>query len=417
MPPLVFISHSAKTTKALELLAKLEEGLKDRNWDVFVDRSRIAGGANWRNQIHTALAVCDAAVILFSEAAYRDSEWVLKEATIFSWRRELDLLQAREQAPDDPPFAVVPVLFPEVTQLMLSQKPYDAIRLGELKPVHSNDANIVETVHRALGPQRERSPLQRIEDGIAGFFRNIDAAVLRAAAEKLGKRLTWNPALSLHKQLARDLFHADWDDVNAALSELAIHMSASDIRTVISLLAPFSVNPLAVVPIPRLVSVQEAGKRPVIALNSKLQQTGEHYIQRARCHTDHWTVVPLANAGGGDMIGSLKRELLRYFEDPSDPDYGEAEMMADLERKHREGTPVFVLLKGPVETDVVDALRAVFPYCVFVLLAGSQWDQKALKDAGIELLVPALDPAEEEQIRQQIRDAREIAKKREKMSR
>jgi hypothetical protein len=406
MQPLVFISHSAKKPAAAALLAELEQGLKDRDWDVFVDRQRITAGMRWRDQLHTALAVADAAVILFSKEAYEDSEWVLKEATIFGWRRALD-----------PSFRVVPVIFPEVTPPMLSQGRFETIQLGEIQPVKASDANVVAQVHQALGPQKITNPLQRVQDAIAFRFRQIDAATLKLAAEKLGTRLAWSPSLSLHDQFARDLFHADLTLVNAALSDLAVYMSPDDLRIVINLLAPFTANPLAVAPIPRVALAKEAGQRPAVALNSKLEQTGRHYVQRARCHTDQWTVITLTNAGGHDFVGSLSDELLNAFDDGSDPDFSADDIPAELERRQKNGDPVFVLLHGPVETDVLDELRTTFPHCVFVVLAGAQWDESALKNAGVEILLPKVDPVKEEEVRQQIRDARQIAKRRESLGR
>src|SRR5438046_1225339 len=124
--PLVFISHSAHEESAEALLTTLDEGLQRLGWAVFVDRMRLAPGAQWREQLHSALAVCDAAVILFSRAAYEDSVWVLKESTIFEWRASLD---------HDGSFPIVPVLFDEVDRKELAGGRFAALTLGERVPV------------------------------------------------------------------------------------------------------------------------------------------------------------------------------------------------------------------------------------------------------------------------------------------
>lgn len=96
----LFISHSSRDEGAKSFLKEVCQGLADSNkgFNVLVDQEGIPFGADWERYLNEWLAECDAAVILFSADSIQ-SWWVLKEATIVTWRRELN-----EQ------FTVVPVL-------------------------------------------------------------------------------------------------------------------------------------------------------------------------------------------------------------------------------------------------------------------------------------------------------------------
>jgi TIR domain len=294
LEPLVFLSHSARDDQdALDVLDALVKGLPKRGWDVYVDEERLKPGTLWRHQLHTALGACDAAVILFSRKAY-DSEWVLKESTIFRWRFSLD-----------PNFMIVPVLFPKVKRPELSAGDYRPLLLGELGVVELPQADVVAAVDAALGPKRSHSgPIERLQQSIAEKFANVSTKTLNEAAAKLGKRLDWKRQRKPHEELAFHLFHADIAEVRAALRIAAPEMeSGADIRFVVNTLEPFTIDPFAVAPIPEIVRHDAAaGARPAIAINSQHEDTGTRYIQRARCAPDPWSVITLVNAGGAQDL-------------------------------------------------------------------------------------------------------------------
>jgi hypothetical protein len=408
--PFLFISHSAKEKPAERLLKKLEKGLKQLGWDVFVDRTRLEPGALWREQLHSALAVCDAAVILFSRAAYNDSVWVLKEATIFEWRAALDPASL---------FPIVPVLFDEVTREDLGKERFKALTLGERLPVLASAKDVVQQVHKALGtPKVGCSPLERIQHAIAVRLKNVDVSDLKRASIHLGDTLRWSAGLDIRERFARDLFHADFPGVRRALMEIATFLDPGPIREIINLLVPFTVDAVAVAPIPNVALKRPRRARAVLAINSRLQETGDRYIQRARCHTDPWTVYSLANAGAHDQGGSLTTELLRAIRDQA-PDIAllnDREIMDLIDAELEDGNPIFVLIHGYVDKAAVDALRAQFPSCTFLVLAGDECDEERLKAASVDLLMPRIDSQREKVIAQQIVMARQIAARREKQS-
>jgi len=103
----LFISHSSRLdesegindpekNKNLELLLDVIKDIKQEYGDaieVLVDKDQhgFPVGHDWEKRLNEWLAECHAAVILFSKRALDNSNWVKKEATILSWRRELDI--------------------------------------------------------------------------------------------------------------------------------------------------------------------------------------------------------------------------------------------------------------------------------------------------------------------------------------
>jgi len=102
----LFISHSSRLDESehsddpekninLELLLEVIKDIKQEYGeciDVLVDKDEhgLLVGHDWEKRLNEWLGECHAAIILFSKRARENSNWVKKEATILSWRRELD---------------------------------------------------------------------------------------------------------------------------------------------------------------------------------------------------------------------------------------------------------------------------------------------------------------------------------------
>jgi hypothetical protein len=87
-------NHSAKNSN-LELLFDVIKGVEaeyDEVIQILVDKDDLGlpVGHDWEKRLNEWLAECHAAIILFSRPAIENSNWVKKEASILSWRRELD---------------------------------------------------------------------------------------------------------------------------------------------------------------------------------------------------------------------------------------------------------------------------------------------------------------------------------------
>ena len=81
--PLLFISHSSDDTAVAPAVANaLADG-----FTIFLDAADIKLGDAWQDQIEEAIADCDAAVVLLSQAVAARPFWVSNEAYALSLRK------------------------------------------------------------------------------------------------------------------------------------------------------------------------------------------------------------------------------------------------------------------------------------------------------------------------------------------
>ncbi len=123
----LFISHSSRlddvngaqdTEENWKLLKQVCDEIKSRNLeleiDILVDQS-IGSGKDWEKQLNLWLAECHAAIILYSKRALEQSDWVKKEATILTWRWQVDNS-----------FPLLPVFFDKETRIEDAKKEFSA---------------------------------------------------------------------------------------------------------------------------------------------------------------------------------------------------------------------------------------------------------------------------------------------------
>ena len=133
--------------------------------DVLVDRDGLVPGEDWNHQLNLWLSECHVALILFSKRAVDTSAWVQKEATILSWRAELN---------DD--FTLIPVTIKNETSVDDLAKDY----LGTLKidtnqcirDIQSADDIVAGFALKFGEPDKLRvsypqTPLEKLQGGIS----------------------------------------------------------------------------------------------------------------------------------------------------------------------------------------------------------------------------------------------------------
>src|SRR5688572_20358227 len=101
-----------------QLYAKLN---KTKGLEVFLDvRGGLKASDVWRNGLHAALRTCSAGVVLLTPESL-ESGWVLKEATILSWRVFLG-----------EPVVLVPIVL-DVTPEDLEKRGFGALNLDAIQ--------------------------------------------------------------------------------------------------------------------------------------------------------------------------------------------------------------------------------------------------------------------------------------------
>ena len=198
MPPLkLFVSHSSR-------LDDMEHfyGQDDRNWQllqatcraisdkygervkVLVDIDGLKPSDDWNHHLNLWLAECHVAIILFSKRAIEKSGWVAKEATILSWRAELD-----------PSFKLIPVMLDgETTPEDLTEVCSGVLQIDRYQCIRNAQTaqDILYGIVQALGEPDDLmasyplTPLEILQGGIAAILGDtITEASLCLAVEAI----------------------------------------------------------------------------------------------------------------------------------------------------------------------------------------------------------------------------------------
>lgn len=410
--PVIFISHSAKDAVARETLAKLYTALH-QEYEVLLDRKRLLPTDPWRQELHTWMGLCQGAVLLLSEDALHRSDWVRKEATVLSYRREMD-----DQ------FILVPVLIPPVDADSLKrERSFAPLELDAIQAVCGTPEEIVEQVLESLKPLKneldQRAPLRKIEKSVGKILSDLaheERAPLIAAAAKLGKRLPWSTRERYGEQLARELLSVELDKAVKVLEYLAnsIPGSGKKLAEVLTLLSPFWVNPDAALELVRMHK-RSLRQRAVRVNGAACPFTGKSYIRRARIDKDllfasisHpprvWEELkPEAKLDA--LIQEIHRQLELGFEEGEEPS-GE-----DIERQVRNignDEPMFVIVPKGFDENLLGMLRERLESFTFFMLGGdeSAFAAPELKDWEVLFLKPELAPGYDEKFQDLIESKR-----------
>ncbi len=189
----LFISHSSRLDDIdhdhpvddhnWQLLCDTCKAIRDHYGDrveVLVDQDGLIQGKDWEQRLNEWLAECNKAIILFSKRAIEKSNWVAKEATILSWRREIDA-----------DFELIPVLLDgETTPEDLQKDFFGILRIGDSQFVRNACCaeEILGGVREALGEPAAlcgsypQTPFERIQGGIEHILaKDTTLASLEAA--------------------------------------------------------------------------------------------------------------------------------------------------------------------------------------------------------------------------------------------
>ena len=414
--PTVFISHSCKDSEPapppgapaqdvaraerLGFARRLRDALhtaleKDKRYEVFLDvRGGLTAGDIWQDGLHSALRRCAAGVVLLTPESL-ESGWVLKEATILSWR-----VFQRE------PILLVPVVL-GVTDDDLAKRGFGALALDQIQWVRvagTDDAAVASTVTRIVAALERIPPSSLVADKvlpptekwIKEFAEDLQAATgVTSGALNADYLVNMCRALDIHPEQRRILD----DDPHVGLASHALLANQDQIVDFLNEAGnpkmPLreslkkAVAALWVDPVP---ASRIATGGSVIALDAEESSSAREYILRAFCNQidAHHIVEPsdVTNGTDADVITAIEDAVGDYFE-IDDP----AALAKAVERRG----PIFVVLgPGSVRATVLDTLTARYPQLTFVTVAGPSprerlgtwWDPA-------RLLYPPLQPKRE----------------------
>jgi hypothetical protein len=415
--PPIFISHSAKSPPPLKVLRAIYRALS-RDFEVLLDRRRLRPGDDWRRQLHAWMGLCHGAVLLLSENALDDSDWVKREATILGYRNE-----------DEPGFMLVPVLLPPVTAQKLDDGDYGPLELGRVQSVTGGTpAELARKVREALEPLRgatgQKTPLQWAEEVVARIlYTELEEGEknprprFEAAAAQMQRSVRWSPRLSYSQQLARHLLGASLIHSARALVSLTPYFKNKEKAESLldTYLRPFWVDPEALTELPR-VQRRPPGQRAVCVNGVEYPFTSESYVLRASGVVRRWVFVPITPPDGYEellvespaaLLKKLEGDILREGAHQAGFLANEQVTIAKVEAAlDRKGKPYFILVPTGFDDGLVSSLRDKFKSFTFFFLRDDVTDAQALGAQHVVLLEPTLPTGLESQIRDLLRDAR-----------
>jgi TIR domain-containing protein len=406
----IFVSHSSKDlllTKAICVeLSRVDPGVMQvestRGINGLVDYENLQDGQPWPKQLHEWLARCHAGLIVLTQAALA-SDWVLKEATILTWRQSLD----------DGFKVFIAYDTNDVTDQTLKANRYGPLSIRSIQRIDSLDAaTIAARVRQGLGPAKVRTPFERLVGKLSDLMNGkIGRNTLETLAERLRVDPLWDPAGKNDEQvieeIARRLLNEDlggFNGLDEIIEELATTVGVEPLKAILDFLAPYWVDAEVAGRLRALSGRQPPG---AAALNTSTPAHASFmYVRRAHDMGLGYMLPELAGGDAGQTAAEISKQICNWFRSRkyANPRNDDASIKKEIAAWKK---PVYALLPERVDFDVLDELRREFTNVIFVMPTGSRLEPDG-RFVDVDWLEPALDPAAEERERRSYNAAVEV---------
>jgi hypothetical protein len=392
----IFVSHSSKDI-ALTRAVCQELGSPDPAGrtcetavavDILADYARLQDGAPWPKQLHEWLAKSHAGLILLTKDALA-SDWVLKEATILTWRQTLE-----------DRFKVFVVADPTVvTADALKTHRYAPLSMPSIQWIDSLDAGtIAARVRQAIGAAPTPTLFERMVGELTDLLsETVKPNTLRTLAERLRvDPPAWDPQRregdQYLEEIARRLLSESlggFNGVNDVIAELVKTVQVEPLIDILDFIAPYWVDAEVA---GRLRALR--GRRPpgAAALNTTLPtHSGLMYIRRAHHMGYDYLLPDVAGGDAGRTAAEISEQICNWVRGRS---YAPATADENAVRDALKAwpTPIYVVLPERVDPDVLVDLRTWFESVIFVMPTGPSLDPDE-RFADVDWLQPVLDSA------------------------
>lgn len=394
----IFVSHSSKTPENIQLLHELCAKLRERDTGcqvVFDQGGIIVGGADWYNAISQWMAECHAAIILFSQAALYDSNWVKKEANNLAWRKELQ-----------GDFILIPVMLDDLEPKDLEQGLTGILNITVRQCIRGTDnvEVLAQTILSAIATQSSLGTCQPIDPAEPTFepheglvARILDRAAsaddLIEVAQQLKVRLPVWPldtgkraALGLARYLLQEP-DTCVGRLREVLDKFAVYVGKLDKRFADELFHHLKA---------RWVSAEAARTLPATAVAQHCTAlNGQHLAcYTAQCYMERAWPLTVGRKLVNVEVGSRTFEAIRRDIENAFDKENKLTPKARTNRVNNYKMHVVILLpslclEGNVSHRLLDELRQTFPKAVFLIDTGPT--QPPWLPDDVTLMQPTLD--------------------------
>ena len=406
----IFISHGTNKDDAADLsfLRELADELGKSTGPatpahtVLLDLTRLKAGDDWPGILHDFLAECQAAVLVLSKRALT-RPWVLKEATILSYRK------AREKSA----FPFFCVVMPDTSMAAVQALPaFNALGLDGQQAFAPGTppAQVAAWVKTLLAQIQvpDVTPLDRLQNELAnriGLTQNTQA-LEQICEDWLGEPVEWFASSERGTQRARVMARAIARGDLRKLKTLArmtmalrgTALNNENCKRVLDLSASLWVDAEVAGQLGAFMAAafplddDPASTAPLaVALNS---EAAEHGLKMAvwRCQLPdtaesvYWVAGGLADNSEDALIDAFRREYRNAIGKPNLSAKVVDAMLA------ARGEPVFFVIPVPdPDRALLCALRKTFPRAVFIAHTGSALQPADAVPDHLLQLAPGLD--------------------------
>jgi hypothetical protein len=405
----LFISHSSRLDEAegsndpeqnpnLKLLRDVIQDIKNEygeTIEILVDKDEkgLPVGHDWEKRLNEWLAECHAAVILFSKRAIEKSNWVKKEATILSWRRELDTN-----------FRLIPVLLQAQTNPDdLERDLFGTLRISKdqcIRDVNTSQ-DVLNGIKIALGDKEtlqakiRQTPFDKLQRVIAKLLaKDSDMDALQEAWETLegADKPDWHPdelerfAHNLTRYLLRDNGNA-LINYEKIINKIRPKVKKDNAREIFEYLRSLWVDTKAA----SCISQGTVHKKFLVQNGNYLPNyTFKCYTERAWPMDDNLEVVFTSTADKKLLLEQIRDPFKESKRIPLTPEQID-EKINTFSQQILIYIPAFKQNGGGLLDDIHlrTELRKKYPNIIFVLGTGEQLPTSIADD--IAKVVPELD--------------------------
>lgn len=396
--PRLFISHSSRdpilTADVVSALAT--PTATHPGFDVLVDTDYLQAGGDWSDQLHAMMAYAHAGLLLFTDAAMNQPDWIRKEAYILTWRRSLD-----------PNFQVFYAYRDGVTYDRLTKNGFEPAHLNLIQSLKATEpaAIAVEVKGYPAPASGTNTPFERLRRALSLHLKLGEDALGSLAVD-----LSAPPVIPWLKgsvdlgvgRIAERLLAGQFGTIQNlstlinTLRELA--MQKEFLSNVMRWVAPYWVAPEAV---GRLAAVtdelwrQKTGGIAAINGKSVVQYTAKMFVYKTQPFKFECRVAEVesgTHSGDADYYtGAICAWLRRReLQEPYERRYAYSDDDNELLDQLKGRSPfLFVPIKTP-DPETLEALRVRFPTVVFLLWTGPKLDLTDY-DLPVVLLEPPVD--------------------------
>ena len=381
----IFISHSSHSDTARDFVKRLAAALQDANYEPKLDLKELKAGDVWNKELHEWMASCHAAILLLTPESIK-SDWVLKEATILTWRQSLDAK-----------FKLFPKIFAGVTEDTLKAAKFSPLVIRSVQKVAAETPEeIAREIAGVIGPiVGTETPLDEVAEALAFLLAPPRAGA--STAEKLARKLGvddthWipnTPADRAHAQLiAGRLVRGSlgaYSGVYELMQDLLETMTDEFARKALPHFAPHWVPATDAC---RLAEIAQRAGGWAIAMDGALLSrfTLEMYLLRAFPLRGERYQLPVPGGGSEAMLDELIEDIYRALEKHWNDDRVWVKKLLATRRE-----PLFVVVPPEIFGAAgLGRLRAEFPALTFILDAGET--PGTLPALAAAAKVEALDP-------------------------